>query len=365
MNDYQLQKKQLYSDRLRSVLTELPDFCQLYFRAIEPTTSILTRYGYAVDLRSFFRFLGDGQVSRFTGRKSNEFSLSDLNSLTSLEIELYLAYISLYRSSTTESDKIIENNERAKARKLSAIRSLFKYLYKRSLLQTNCAALVDTPKLHDKAIIRLEANEVADLLDATENGSGMTKTQRRFHDSTKRRDVAILSLFLGTGIRISELVGIDQNDIDFSKNQFVVTRKGGNQETLAFGPEVAAALLDYLEERKTVIPVSGHESAFFLSMQRKRITPRAVENLVKKYAQIATPLKKITPHKLRSTYGTMLYQESGDIYLVADVLGHKDVNTTRKHYAAMKEDRSRLAAKYIKLREDEPVLPAGGDDHAN
>ena len=233
------------------------------------------------------------------------------------------------------------------------------------MIKTNCAALVDTPKLHEKAIIRLEVNEVADLLDTVEQGSGMTKAQRRYHDTTKVRDVAILSLFLGTGIRISELVGIDLNDFDFSKNEFVVTRKGGNQQTLAFGPEVAAALSAYLEERSTVIPLSGHENAFFLSMQRKRITPRAVENLVKKYAQIATPLKKITPHKLRSTYGTMLYQESGDIYLVADVLVHKDVNTTRKHYAAMTEEKSRLAAKYIKLREpssDSPILPSQESD---
>ena len=258
--------------------------------------------------------------------------------------------------------KLVENNERAKSRKLSAIRALFKYLYKKELIKTNCAALVDTPKLHEKAIIRLEANEVADLLDSAEQGSGLTKAQRRYHDTTKLRDVAILSLFLGTGIRISELVGIDMNDIDFTKNEFVITRKGGNQETLAFGPEVQIALTDYLEERKTVIPLPGHESAFFLSMQRKRITPRAVENLVKKYAKVATPLKKITPHKLRSTYGTMLYQESGDIYLVADVLGHKDVNTTRKHYAAMTEDKSRLAAKYIKLREESPDAPPLAED---
>ena len=229
------------------------------------------------------------------------------------------------------------------------------------MIVTNCAALVDTPKLHEKAIIRLEANEVADLLDTAEQGSGLTKTQRRFHDSTKTRDVAILSLFLGTGIRISELVGLDISDIDFSRNQFIITRKGGNQETLAFGPEVETALLDYMEERKTVIPLSGHENALFLSLQRKRITPRAVENLVKKYAKLSSPLKKITPHKLRSTYGTMLYQESGDIYLVADVLGHKDVNTTRKHYAAMTEDKSRQAAKYIKLRDD-PTYPIVTDD---
>ncbi len=362
MSDYQLEKKQIMTERFRNVLSELPGFCRLYFRAIEPTTSVLTRYGYAVDLRTFFRFLTSGQIDRFSDKAIRDLSCTDLELLCSLDIELYLEYISLYKNQTAEVEKLIENNERAKSRKLSAIRALFKYLYKKELIKTNCAALVDTPKLHEKAIIRLEANEVADLLDSAEQGSGLSKAQRRYHDATKLRDVAILSLFLGTGIRISELVGIDLNDVDFSKNEFIVTRKGGNQETLAFGPEVRAALLEYLEERKTVIPIAGHESAFFLSMQRKRITPRAVENLVKKYAQIATPLKKITPHKLRSTYGTMLYQESGDIYLVADVLGHKDVNTTRKHYAAMTEEKSRLAAKYIKLREDSPEPSPSSDE---
>ena len=108
----------------------------------------------------------------------------------------------------------------------------------------------------------------------------------------------------------------------------------------------------YLEERSHVVPVSGHENALFLSIQNRRITVRAVENLVKKYTSLVTSLKKITPHKLRSTYGTTLYQETGDIYLVADVLGHKDVNTTRKHYAAMKDENKRKAAKTIRLRED-------------
>ena len=78
----------------------------------------------------------------------------------------------------------------------------------------------------------------------------------------------------------------------------------------------------------------------------------AVRVMVEKYAKIATPLKKITPHKLRSTYGTALYQETGDIYLVADVLGHKDVNTTKKHYAALDDARRRQAAKAVRLRED-------------
>ena len=86
-------------------------------------------------------------------------------------------------------------------------------------------------------------------------------------------------------------------------------------------------------------------------MQNRRLTVRGVENLVKKYASKVTSMKKITPHKLRSTYGTNLYRETGDIYLVADVLGHKDVNTTRKHYAAMQDENKRKAAKAVKLRE--------------
>ncbi|RKJ33630.1 integrase, partial [bacterium 1XD42-8] len=118
-----------------------------------------------------------------------------------------------------------------------------------------------------------------------------------------------------------------------------------------FGDEVEKALLDYLKEREKIIPVTGNEDALFLSLQKKRMSVRSVENLVKKYSKLVTPLKKITPHKLRSTYGTSLYRETGDIYLVADVLGHKDVNTTKKHYAALDDERRRSAAHAVRLRE--------------
>ena len=164
-------------------------------------------------------------------------------------------------------------------------------------------------------------------------------------------------VFLGTGIRISECVGLNIDDFDFEQNAFVVTRKGGKEVILYLSDEVADALKDYLAERKEIEALPGHENAFFLSIQRRRITQRAVENMVKKYAAIAAPLKKkISPHKLRSTFGTNLYRETGDIYLVADVLGHSDVNTTRKHYAAIAEDHRRIAAQKTVLRE-EPVHP--------
>ena len=91
----------------------------------------------------------------------------------------------------------------------------------------------------------------------------------------------------------------------------------------------------------------------FLSMRNTRLTTRAVENIIKKYAKVAVPLKKITPHKLRSTFGTELYRSTGDIYIVADVLGHKDVNTTKQHYAALSEDIRREASRKVKLRKDD------------
>ena len=351
--DYQTEKTKLYTQKLRAILKELPPFCGLYFRAIETTTSILTRYGYAVDLRGFLQFLTSGEAECCPKMNVLDFTLSDLNHVRAVDIEIYMEHISLYLKNETAKT----NSERAKARKLAAIRSFLKYYYKQELIENNVSTLVDTPKLHEKAIVRLDANEVADLLDTVEQGSGLSARQQTYHEQTKVRDTAILTLFLGTGIRISELVGIDVKDVDFERNQFVVTRKGGNQERLAFGDEVRTALQSYILQREEVIPLPGHENALFLSLQKKRITARAVENLVKKYATLSTPLKKITPHKLRSTYGTMLYQESGDIYLVADVLGHKDVNTTRKHYAAISEDRRRAAAKYIKLREED--LPKG------
>ena len=99
-------------------------------------------------------------------------------------------------------------------------------------------------------------------------------------------------------------------------------------------------------------PCEGHEEALFLSSQMKRMSVRTVENMVKKYTQTVTTSKNITPHKLRSTYGTALYQETGDIYLVADVLGHSDVNTTRKHYAALEDEQRRRARNAVHLRKD-------------
>ena len=250
------------------------------------------------------------------------------------------------------------NHELSIKRKLCAIRSFYDYLFKNQRISSNVTELVPLPKVHEKPIIRLNRDEMVRMLEQAQSGDKLTKTQQKFQKITAKRDFAILSLFLGTGIRVSECVGININDVDLENNAFIVTRKGGNQVVLYFPPEVAEALADYLNERLETEALPGHEQAFFLSLQRRRITQRAVQNLVKKYAAVAAPLKsRISPHKLRSTYATNLYNETGDIYLVADVLGHTSVDTTRKHYADMTDARRKMAAEHVHLPGDPEFKP--------
>lgn len=333
--------------KLRAMLKELPSFCMMFFRGIEQTTSSRTRIAYAYDMGIFFNFIKDNNPE-YADVQIKDFTLDILDKITVSDVEEYLDYLKVYSKDNSEHI----NNEKGIKRKLSSLKSFYNYFFCNELINDNPPAKVRVPKMHEKEIIRLDADEVARLLDEVESGNKLTKSQKAFHEKTKLRDMAILTLLLGTGIRVSECVGIDLNDIDFKNTGIKIRRKGGYESIIYFGDEVETALLNYLEYRKTLVTVEGHEDAFFLSLQNKRISVRSVENLVKKYAGLITSLKHITPHKLRSTYGTTLYKETGDIYLVADVLGHKDVNTTRKHYAAIEEDRRRNARNAIKLRED-------------
>ncbi len=335
--------------KLRTMLKELPPFCTEYFRGIEPRTSTRTRIAYAYDLSVFFDFLKK-ENPVFSKMDRMDFRLEHLDQLTVTDLEEYMEYLK-YRFN--ENNKEVINKERGIMRKISSLKSFYNYFFRVEKIKTNPAALVRLPKLHDKEIIRLDIDEVAMLLDEVEQGDSLTDRQKAYHDRTKVRDLALLTLLLGTGIRVSECVGLDIHDVDFKNGGIHIHRKGGKEVTVYFGAEVEDALNDYLAERQQIDPEPGSENALFLSMQRKRMNVRSVENLVKKYAKIVTPLKKITPHKLRSTYGTNLYRETGDIYLVADVLGHSDVNTTKKHYAALEDERRRSARNAVRLREKE------------
>lgn len=333
-------------EKMRVLLQDMPRFARDYFRGIEQTTSAKTRIGYCYDIRTFFRFLVSANPM-YKDSQICDITLKDLDNLEPVDIEEYLEYLKLY----TYDGQQYTNDERGIKRKFASLRSFYAYYQKRGQLQNNPTIVVDMPKLHSREIIRLDADEVAELLEIVENGGkDLTGKKKTFYEKNKLRNIAIFTLFLGTGIRVSECVGLDIEDVDFKNNRIRVTRKGGKEEFIYFGPEVETALKNYITgARSQITPKEGHEHALFYSIQKRRMCVHAMENLVTEYASKVTKFKHITPHKLRSTYGTSLYRETGDIYLVAEVLGHNDVNTTRKHYAAMGDDKKRSAASAVTL----------------
>jgi integrase/recombinase XerC len=344
---YSEQQRIKYTQKLNDIMDMLPDFTRDYFFSLEYTKQPRTKVAYAMDLRGFFEFIRERKYNSYESLK--QITLADAENISSTDIIEYLRHSRLY----VKNGREVTNSERAAKRKLSSLRSFYGYYNKQGLMKKNPAFQVDMPKIHDQAITRLDVNEVAELLDNVESGNRLTKNQLAAHEELKTRDLALLTLLLGTGIRVSECVGLDINDVDFDNDRIKVVRKGGAESFVYFGDEVREALFDYMDERSTLQPAAGHENALFISRNNKRLCVRSVENLVKKYAMTVTTVKHITPHKLRSTYGTNLYQESNDIYLVADVLGHKDVNTTRKHYAEIVDNNRRKARNMVQLREND------------
>lgn len=344
-NDYYKQREANCLDKIEALCDELPPMVKEFIYGITEYTSPLTRLNYVYDLRIFLDYI----VKNVCDSKTIEaLTYSDLELVEITDFEGFMAYLSRYKI----NGKIEMCNERAKSRKLATVRAFYKYFFNKNKIKSNTAAKIALPKKHDKEIIRLDVNEVVKIINLAESGDNLSDRQRAYHKNTKIRDVAILTLFLGTGIRNSELVGLNVDDINFEDMTFSVTRKGGNRTILPFTDEVGNALYSWIEYRKTIKDLPETETALFLSLQNKRISVRTIQELVKKYAKVVTPLKKITPHKLRSTFGTNLYRETEDIYMVADYLGHRDVNTTKKHYAAMSDDLRRKAIKSVKLRDD-------------
>ena len=263
--------------KLRELLKQMPGFAADYFRAIEPTTQSRTRIAYAYDMIVFFKFLKENNPS-LKNTEIRDIKLSLLDELKAVDIEEYMDYLKYYN----KGDKERANTETGIKRKLVALRGFYKYYYKRELITNNPTVLIDIPKLHEKEIIRLDADEVETLLNDVETGDGLSGRAASFHGKTAVRDLAIVTLMLGTGIRVSECVGLDIKDVDLDNDRINIVRKGGNESFVYFGNEVRQALIEYLEERKKIDAAEGNENALFLSSRKSRMTVRNVEILVKK-----------------------------------------------------------------------------------
>lgn len=324
-------------------LNVLPYFVKDFLQA-KSKKNINTGVAYAKDLLVFFKYLEEFSPL-VKGVPIREIDMDVLDKLSYRDINEYQDFLSKYNPEITGIDGY-SNDVKAVNRKISTLRGLYKYLVSHHEIENDPTAGADITKVikNEHEIVRMNATEVSKLLETVKEGVG-TKRQKVYLEHTRKRDYAILYLLLNTGIRVSECVGLDLSDINFNENSMVVFRKGKKSNTLYFDDETADILLDYINnERKDYIS-DEKEPALFVSQKKTRMTARSIERMVEKYAGSAVSNKHITPHKMRSTYGTALYNQTGDIRLVADVLGHSSVNTTADYYAAVDDKRRRLAAK--------------------
>ena len=327
MSDYRKETEAKLNLKIEELLKDVPQFVSSYILSISVNTSASTRLEYLRDIKRFLSYI----MESYTDAKINSITDITLDIIESLDVDFLNSY-SLYLKTYMKNGKIRTNSDVAISRKQSSIRSMYAFLYSNDKIKSNPMVKVASPKIKTNSIIYMENDETKDFLNAVASG-GTNKMQAAYHNKQKIRDYALISLLLSTGLRVSECVGLDIKDIDFKHYEIRLIRKGGRKDKIYMSDSLAAIMDEYVQFRKLQTALPSHEDALFLSSQKKRMGVRAVEKLVEKYREQAALSKHITPHKLRSTYGTNLYEVTGDLYLVAELLGHKSVETTKSHYA--------------------------------
>lgn len=344
------------------LLDELPDYVRSFFVSKDQDYQIKTKIAYALDIKTFLNWFLDACSDKTDAKSIKAITCKDLENLSYDDIDLYLVYLSQYRTLNKKHEIItVKNSEHGKARKLATLRVLFKFLLKRRFITFNPVELAEIPKIHnDKGIVTLSDKQQDIFLNKAYRGEGRPikkdgQTERgkkkaaTMRQKTKYRDYAILCTLLSSGIRVSELCNIDMFDINFDEQYFVITRKGGSKAPqVYFGKTALDAIRNYIDnERYAIAGYSKNDPEYlrFLSAdgplfitghkdgQLKRITPRRIQQIVKEYsAFINAKNEKITPHTLRKTFGTELFNEYKDLLLVKNALGHSDTSTTSKYY---------------------------------
>ena len=345
MSDYSKQIDAKNEWRITALLKELPPFAKLYFDDSHRSKLSRTRLGYAQDINLFFKWLQGSAGFKDVDLQSAPPSI--LEKLTFKDFEEYKSSIE-FSSRVDQNGKPLPTENTTMARRLSALRSFMKFFYTIGAIKTNPAMFISMPKITEHNIIALDPSEIDLVFNVISSKQGLTKNQIIRRQKTEKRDFAIITTLLGTGIRVSELVGLNLRDVDFKNGRLIITLKGGNDGFSYFEGEVEDSLLDYIENGRPLLEPAIDEQALFISVRHTRMTVRAIELLVKDYCTRAgiADADRITPHKLRATYGTHLYEQSGDIRLVASALHHKSIETASKQYVKDSEQRHRKIAEY-------------------
>lgn len=341
-SEYHEQLKREKYNKFKELENVLPKYVHFYLDEMVIDYQINTIIAYTRDLITFFEYLQENNPLLKEKPISN-IPVDALNKLTAQDITEYKSYLA-----SNSGTHIHSNQASSIERKMAPLRGFFLDIYNKKMINNNPTINQSShrrKRKKNREIIYLENDEVKKLLYTIQTSRVASDRQHKFCVKSQLRDTAILTLLLNTGIRVSECVCIDLSDLDLKNNSVKIVRKGGNEATIFFNDNTRIALYNYINyERKKYLP-NGDEKALFLSSQKKRMAIRSIQVMIKKYAIESIPNKNISPHKMRSSYGTALYDQTGDIRLVADVLGHADVTTTARHYASMKEKHLQQAGK--------------------
>lgn len=311
--------------KLNEQLENMPGFYREYILSIETSSTVKTLIAKNYDLNNFFKYL----ENYF---KVKEINVDVLGKVSEKNIDEFLHYLSC----RTVNGKTITCDNLGKSRYLSSIRSLYTFLFDRGYIKSNPASNVKNPKYRRREKDMLTDDEKFFLLDITKNY--VPNKTNAYTQVVNDRNYCMVFVLLTTGLRVSELVNLDIEDYNSSQNTLKIIRKGNKEQIIYLSDDCVEIIDDYIEHSRSVLDKDKNASALFLNKFGKRITARAVEEMIKERASAVTS-KRITPHRLRSSYGVELYNSTGDIYLVADALGHENVATTTKHYVKANKDR--------------------------
>ena len=331
-----------------SIQKELPSFLRSYFIYLKGNVLPMTRLAYLHDVKFFFNYLIN-ETDLTEAEDTKHITSEELNNIEAADVNLFIDYCRRYRVDDGKTVTMYENNNKTLSRKKSSVSVLFKQLYRDGIIERNITDGFDPIRVQkpgEREIKALQDNEVMVMLDAVTNGTGLTDHEKIYWEKTKLRDKAILMLFVTYGLRLSELQQLNVSSFNFTRGEFKIYRKRGKESVMPLNRSVVMAVTDYLiTERKAVIAQnSASEDALFLSLQGRRITERAIRELVKKYTSIALGTSRdagYSPHKLRATAATSLIGRGNSIYDVQALLDHEQVTTTQlyaQHKMNVKRD---------------------------
>ena len=353
--DYIVLKQNEMIKKCQQIELQLPSFMYDYILYMKKSIALSSRLAYLSDILFFCNYLIH-ELNFDQAVSPAEITQENFMKLTAKDINLFLGdYCTRYIVETENADYIMENHARSLARKRSSLSVMFKFFYRDGLMEKSIVEgfnPIKLPKPQPDAIKRLEIEEVAVMLNAVETGEGLTQKELQYWEKTKRRDKAMLVLFTTYGLRVSEIQQLNLSSFNYSRGEFKIYRKRGKEVNMPLNHSALTVLNDYIKlERPECL---DEDDPLFISLQGRRITVRAIRELVKKYTSIAMQTsrdKGYSPHKLRATAASSLIQYGFSIYDVQNLLDHENVTTTQLYSAHRKNAKRDVINNYELLDE--------------